>query len=99
MAITKVAASIVSDALREARNWEESASVTNWYSGRSMYGDECFGLDFHSRETEVHFMDAIRQQDKGLHKELRSVRRYDSMGLGSIVYFPGFLIDEWEEEN
>ena len=99
MAITKVPASIVSDALWEARNWEESASITNCYSGRGMYGEECFGLDFHDRAAEDRFMDAIQEQDKGLHKTLRSARRYDSMGLYSIVYFPGFLIDEWEEED
>lgn len=97
--ITKVPASIITDALWEARNWEESASVTNEYSGRCMYGERCFGFDFDSREAEDRFFDAIRDLDEALHDALRKARRYDSMGLGSIVYFPGFLIDEWDEED
>lgn len=101
--ITKVPASIISDALWEVRNFAgwESASiyVTNDYSGRCMFGEQCFGFVFDSQDVEDRFFDAISDADHELYKTLRPARKYDSMGRGSIVYFPGFQIDEWDEEE
>lgn len=80
------------------------ADVTNTYSGRCMYGDQCFGVVTDGREALVGLavvlamatntpdaeVDELVEQASEL---LRKVRG-DSMGLGRIFYFPGYTLAE-----
>lgn len=66
------------------------------YSGRGMYGDTCIGFDVDSL-AELVRIGAVAQQLFGddnpelVHALARGART-DSMGLGSIVYWPGISL-------
>src|SRR4051794_11829338 len=68
--------------------------VTNWYSGRGMFGAYCFGftLDGGEHDLLTFFMD-LSQADRDLAQQLRDVMRSDAMGYSTIYYFPGFRLD------
>ena len=75
----------VMEAVYEAGGDEENVRAD--YSGRSMYGAECFGI-VHSSQTELLVLVAglaVAGVDLGF---LRNARM-DSMGLDMITYFPG----------
>lgn len=80
------------------------------YSGRGMYGAECFGLTFETSSDAHYFFTAIgiilgqaEERDEEiagygsypteLAYDLTRASRTDSLGYGTIVYFPGFEID------
>jgi hypothetical protein len=73
------------------------------YSGRAMYGQECLGIDLDSEADAFRIALAIQSSDLA---DALSRPRYDSMGLGIIVYFPNVAVpegvtdddDEYEDE-
>lgn len=63
------------------------------YSGRSMYGSSCLGVDLKQGQSPlVLFAEALevcsKEEVSLVEEALRKVQT-DSMGQGSIVYFPG----------
>lgn len=49
------------------------------YSGRGMYGANCYGMTFDADQDDV----SVRARELGL-----KGARFDSMGLGGIIYWP-----------
>lgn len=64
-------------------------SIRPRYSGRAMYGAECFGLVGDGHDLEL----ALSE----LPRNVRESARWDSMGRRSIVYFPGHLLDREDD--
>lgn len=65
------------------------------YSGRAMYGERCLAITGDLRETMSRLMvafllaEGLEDDDRyAIERVLPSVR-WDSMGLGSVIYFPG----------
>lgn len=98
--------------LESANLFDDSVRVRNNYSGRSMYGTECFGLVLTSESDMYTFLamagvigaDRERDEEDGFHTEeamaLARAGRTDSMGRGStILYFPGWTLDGWTEDG
>lgn len=71
------------------------------YSGRSMYGRTCFGitLEQYSEINEVALGVALHEVFDDTAWELARAARFDSMGLGRIVYFPGFEVEAAEDDE
>ena len=72
---------------------ENDVDISKNYSGRYMYGDECFGIVMGQYFNPSAFLAkfVLMLQDEGerdLAYELAGSVREDNMGLGSIVYFP-----------
>ena len=73
--------------------------VHRHYSGRAMYGDECLGVTINRDITQVELgaklmkkaMDIPNRPPRFIDDLLNALEnaRTDSMGLGTIVYFPG----------
>jgi len=86
---------------------EDAGFETQSYSGRGMYGKKCLSFNLESGENEfdafLSIAEAIQSyvesHDDGL--ELEDITphfmgaRSDSMGLGTVIYFP----DIWEDET
>jgi hypothetical protein len=91
------------DLLEEAAwNNGNEGDVRYDYSGRGMYGKKCVGLDVPSVRTAVKTLVALAESDSDLASDLAGAWTQDSMGLGVIVYFPGFTVkdpDEGEEKE
>ena len=72
------------------------------YSGRSMYGKQCLGIDMESMTDAFRF--ALSVEDSDLIYKL-SQPVFDNMGRGIIVYFPnveapeGIDNDEDDDED
>lgn len=93
---------VFEDALYDADiQWDESLSevVRTDYSGRGMYGENCFGLvlgtgafaDIYSivrALTEKGVFDADLGEDVEFVRSMRT----DSMGYSTIYYFPGYVL-------
>jgi hypothetical protein len=70
--------------------------VTNWYSGRGMFGAYCFGFTLDGGDSDLitFFLDLARDEDgRELAQTLRDVMRQDALGYRTIYYFPGFRLD------
>lgn len=83
---------------------EEDLYVT--YSGRCMYGAECFGLKCTLQDAAKVLIAITHREELGgydLADELASTMSFDDLGRGSVVYFPGFGIApgtlEFEEDE
>ena len=61
------------------------------YSGRSMYGQECLGIDMENMADAFRF--ALMVTDSDLADALFNPR-FDNMGMGIIVYFPNVGVPE-----
>ena len=75
-------------------------SVTNDYSGRGMYGKSCFGIDYDTADDLAVFLMRLYEvlgEDVAI--DMAENIRLDNMGLGMIAYFPGYSIDEWDEDE
>lgn len=75
---------------------------TRSYSGRGMYGDTCLGVTIDGgigRMLALIVESADEDNREALGETLRSMRT-DSMGRGTIVYFPGtpYVGEDDEEE-
>jgi hypothetical protein len=72
------------------------------YSGRAMYGETCIGFVF-DRYAETSELDlAFAAADVLGLEEARDAftrSRSDSMGLDSIVYFPGLQLEKDEDDE
>jgi len=88
-------------------DFNEEASVYEDYSGRSMYGKECFGIETGRYVNPITVIIAIVTEliengENDLVEELGYCRQ-DNMGLGTITYFPniewGIQAPEDEEER
>lgn len=80
--------------------------VRTAYSGRGMYGAECVGFDV-ARGAEVSvgaalalvLAQAAQDDDQDVYAaldnafDIASNACIDSMGLGSVVYFPGLTVE------
>lgn len=79
---------------------EEGIDVTvrNGYSGRSMFGSECFGIAIRGCNqlqlaAAMTFVFAQDDAGDGLDLlELFAAARTDNMGYDTIVYFPGWSL-------
>lgn len=70
------------------------------YSGRGMYGKECFGIVVESTAEAVKFLIALaRNLEAELADELADNWTTDSMGYGTIVYFPRFTVSEEDVDD
>lgn len=72
----------------------EVTSIDNSYSGRSMYGRECFGIVSAERDIVIGaaLAKALAETDVDV-LELVAVARTDNMGYDTIVYFPGYSLE------
>lgn len=66
------------------------------YSGRGMFGRSCLGLPVNDLRQAVQFLVALGQEDADLAGDLAGNLTTDSLGYGTIVYFPRF---EWKGED
>ena len=66
------------------------------YSGRAMYGQECLGIDMDGMDDAFRF--ALMVTDSELADALSSPR-FDSMGMGIIVYFPNVEAPEGLDDD
>lgn len=79
---------------------DNECSIYEQYSGRGMYGDTCFGIDVdrHSNGNMGTMMMSIAEafNDADIDIKAREWKlRTDSLGLGTIYYFPCL---QWNEE-
>ena len=72
--------------------------LTENYSGRGMYGETC--LAFHGNVNLMEF-GVIAGDVLGLEAAFRLSQRFktDSLGNGSVVYFPGVTIEDEDEDQ
>lgn len=75
------------------------------YSGRGMYGKECFGVS--GDGTAIHsFYSAMHElaEDEDFVEEVQEfwdrnhAIRMDDLGLGIIIYFPSIQVEDNEDE-
>jgi len=71
----------------------EDLKIRHSYSGRAMYGESCFGLVGDDSDFFLFFA-LLGAKDEGLSRDLAMKARTDSMGLSSIMYFPGRKLPE-----
>lgn len=77
---------------------EDCVEISKNYSGRFMYGEECFGIVTGQYLNPSSFLSRfvlmlLDEGERDLAYELSKNVREDNMGLGSIIYFPKF---QWE---
>ena len=65
------------------------------YSGRAMFGAQCFGIAGDLAEIQAALLDfALSNPEMGeAVREAVKGQRFDNMGLDMIMYFPGVKID------
>ena len=84
-----------------------TADFTNVYSGRGMFGKQCFGINVPRFSTILGTIGSILNfvleespdalQQRELLEEFGSLLNKgvtDNLGTGTIMYFPGYLLDE-----
>ena len=75
------------------------------YSGRGMYGKVCFGFRLESDTSllllGVALSKALGEDNEEVAIALARVAQTDTLGLGGVVYFPGWTIvnDEDDDED
>lgn len=81
----------------------EGYAVRTNYSGRAMYGQQCIGVD---GEHPVLFIIECMENLVDMEPEyalayfqLLKMQRQDSMGLGTIIYFPSWAIETEEDKK
>lgn len=85
----------------------ESGFRIREYSGRFMYGRRCVGIECDTHHTEyeaiaclIEAMPEDRHREKRALADMIAGARSDSLGLGTILYFPSIRwTDEWEESD
>lgn len=95
---------IFAEAIERAELFD--SDIRDDYSGRGMYGDACFGvvIDSHRDSNRLFLVlgelclspSGAGNTDEDLGDkvwELAGAAREDSMGLGTILYFPGWRFD------
>lgn len=87
-----------------AAGLEPEEIIRTDYSSRWMFGETCFGLDVGDLSQALTVLvllamhaadDADPYNSANVYQlpELASVGRWDNMGLGLIVYFPGWQVE------
>ncbi len=78
----------------------EGVNVRDSYGGRGMYGRTCFGVDFDREADSYTFMVALtacllgEDDDNGdVALDLAAAAATDSMGVGMVLYFPGWNLE------
>lgn len=70
------------------------------YSGRGMYGSECVGFttsDYSGAGDLAKFVLAVSQAlGTDVAVQIADATRTDSMGRGTIYYFPGVVAEDWD---
>lgn len=73
---------------------DEGENLTNTYSGRAMFGDECFGVIVDNGLSQAFsFFAHLAIEDPDVALQIANAVRTDSMGTGIIVYFPGYQLE------
>lgn len=83
----------IDEIVRLAELEDESATAT--YSGRFMYGEQCVGFEVDGTGQTLALGAALLTVMGDDFPEMLSDARSDSMGLGTIVYFPDFQSEEY----
>ena len=81
--------------LREALDWkEDGCSVRTDYSGRGMYGETCLGITGQYLTT-IDVLEVLERafDDEGKARDFMHRVNTDSMGRGTIFYFPGYSVE------
>lgn len=73
--------------------YDDSDTIRTDYSGRGMYGDRCFGIVVADQREAARVLVNLATLDGDLAVELADRWTTDSMGMTTIVYFPGVAID------
>jgi hypothetical protein len=91
----------ISDALEGEMGWDFTAKdcIRADYSGRGMFGEECFGVVLESDSQFSRFLLALGETEPDLARDLADRVRTDSMGMSGIWYFPGFTLENVPEED
>ncbi len=82
---------------------EDAGFETRSYSGRAMYGKSCLGVEVARGqslgELFATIIENVEEDDR--YEVAQQVRRLctDSMGLGTIVYFPNVEFDDANSED
>lgn len=86
----------VEDAINDAGLGMDDVHVRHGYSGRGMYGDKCFGIDFETNADMIAFVAAFSyracQKGEDIPEWLRDVRT-DDMGRGIVAYWPRVALE------
>jgi len=82
--------------LKDAVGYFDNAEIDS-YSGRGMYGRQCLGITFDSMSDAFRFALTVGG-DNDLSLALSSPR-FDSMGLGIVVYWPSVEAPEGLDED
>lgn len=69
------------------------------YSGRSMYGQYCLGLDGDSDNDFAKFLVEVANKNVAVARDLANDLTTDNMGLGYIYYFPNIAFTGFTDEN
>lgn len=88
---------------------ENGFNVRDDYSGRCMFGKQCFGYEPDGGNLFLWFLQQLYDegQDWEFYDEVQTLLDYDafetertdSMGLGIIVYYPGLKVEGAEGEE
>ena len=85
----------------ESIAWDFEIEPTS-YSGRGMFGKRCLGLPAGDMRQVARFLVALGQEDFDLAEALAGNLTTDSLGYGTIAYFPrvdaGHHWDDKDEE-
>lgn len=77
--------------------WDSDLDLENIrdsYSGRYMYGKSCLGIVVDDINKAFRFVSYMTDIDPDIGFELADKAKLDSMGLSTIVYFPGVTVVE-----
>lgn len=89
---------IIRDAAQEIGSYGANTIRTD-YSGRGMYGRECFGIVVDSVAELLDFWTGIVIEDEWTAGQLARDAREDGMGQRTIVYFPGWQLDNAQDDE
>lgn len=82
--------------------WEaglDDGDVRTAYVGRGSQGRECFGVRVEGLAQAMSFFAHLAAEDPETALQIADAARTDQLGLGMILYFPGYnLGDDPEEE-
>ena len=89
--MTSIDVTLVDDVLDNLDTFNDRCVRT--YSGRGMYGTACFGVTFRTVSDFAGFMVRLAADEPALADGLADRVQQDSLGLDTIYYFPGFVLD------
>lgn len=88
---------------------ESGFDVRDNYSGRGMFGDQCFGYDPDGGNLFLWFMQQLYDEGEEweFYDEVKALldddvfegECCDSMGLGIIIYFPNLKVENYPESD